>query len=121
MAWSRRRSHTLLLRAALRSQLHARTALKSRAACARARRDGAPCNNRLDMFTETRTAALLQKVSQGADTLPAERALRLATIDGARALGLKSEIGSLEAGKRADITIVNLDCLHSSPRPSDIT
>jgi 5-methylthioadenosine/S-adenosylhomocysteine deaminase len=83
--------------------------------------DGAPCNNRLDMFTEMRTATLLQKVSHGAETLPSQRALRLATIDGARALGLEQEIGSLEAGKRADVMIVNLDCLHSSPRPADIT
>jgi 5-methylthioadenosine/S-adenosylhomocysteine deaminase len=83
--------------------------------------DGAPCNNRLDMFTEMRSAALLQKVSHGADVLPAQRALHLATIDGARALGLEKEIGSLEAGKRADIILVNLDCLHSTPRPADIT
>jgi 5-methylthioadenosine/S-adenosylhomocysteine deaminase len=82
--------------------------------------DGAPCNNRLDMFTEMRTAALLQKVSHGADALPAQRVLRLATIDGARALGLEHEIGSLETGKRADVIIVNLDCLHSTPRPSDL-
>lgn len=82
--------------------------------------DGAPCNNRLDMFTEMRTAALLQKVLHGADVLRAERALRLATIDGARALGLESEIGSLEVGKRADVIIVQLDALHSTPRPADI-
>ena len=82
--------------------------------------DGAPCNNRLDMFTEMRTAALLQKVSHGADALPAQRVLRLATIDGARALGLEHEIGSLETGKRADVIIVNLDCLHSTPRPADL-
>jgi 5-methylthioadenosine/S-adenosylhomocysteine deaminase len=82
--------------------------------------DGAPCNNRLDMFTEMRTAALLQKVLHGADVLTAWRALRLATIDGARALGLEQEIGSLETGKRADVIIVNLDCLHSTPRPVDV-
>jgi 5-methylthioadenosine/S-adenosylhomocysteine deaminase len=82
--------------------------------------DGAPCNNRLDMLTEMRTAALLQKVMHGADVLPAQRALRLATIDGARSLGLEQEIGSLEAGKRADVIIVQLDSLHSTPRPSDI-
>jgi 5-methylthioadenosine/S-adenosylhomocysteine deaminase len=78
--------------------------------------DGAPCNNRLDMFTEMRTAALLQKVRHGADALPARRALRMATIDGARALGLDAEIGSLEPGKRADLSIVELDRLHLSPR-----
>jgi 5-methylthioadenosine/S-adenosylhomocysteine deaminase len=82
--------------------------------------DGAPCNNRLDMFTEMRTAALLQKVSHGADVLPARRTLRLATIDGARAVGLEDEIGSLEAGKRADVILIELDRLHSAPRPADI-
>ncbi|MDT4897943.1 MAG: 5-methylthioadenosine/S-adenosylhomocysteine deaminase [Acidobacteriota bacterium] len=83
--------------------------------------DGAPCNNRLDMFTEMRTAALLQKVLHGSDVLPAQRALRLATIDGAHALGLEQEIGSLEMGKRADVIIVNLSSLHSTPRPADLT
>jgi cytosine/adenosine deaminase-related metal-dependent hydrolase len=77
--------------------------------------DGAPCNNRLDMFTEMRTAALLQKVTHGPEALPAWRTLRLATIDGAKALGLDHEIGSLEAGKRADIIIVRLDGLHLTP------
>jgi 5-methylthioadenosine/S-adenosylhomocysteine deaminase len=79
--------------------------------------DGAPCNNRLDMFTEMRTAALLQKVTHGADALPARRVLRMATIDGARALGLEQETGSLEAGKRADVIVVDLDRLHLTPRP----
>ena len=77
--------------------------------------DGAACNNRLDMFTEMRTAALLQKALHGPEALPASRALRLATIDGARALGLDSEIGSLEAGKRADVSVVRLDRLHTTP------
>lgn len=79
--------------------------------------DGAPCNNRLDMFTEMRTAALLQKVIHGAETLNARRVLRMATIDGARALGLSDEIGSLETGKRADITIIDLERVHLTPRP----
>lgn len=82
--------------------------------------DGAPCNNRLDMFTEMRTAALLQKVSHGPDVMPAAHTLRMATIGGARALGLDGEIGSLEAGKRADVIIVDLNSPHSSPRPPDI-
>ncbi len=81
--------------------------------------DGAPCNNRLDMLTEMRTAALLQKVSRGAAALPARRVLRMATIDGARALGLDHEIGSLEAGKRADIAIINLSDVHTTPRSTD--
>lgn len=82
--------------------------------------DGAPCNNRLDIFTEMRTAALLQKVVHGPESLPAPRVLRMATIDGARALGFEQEIGSLETGKRADVVVVNLKRLHSTPRPADI-
>jgi 5-methylthioadenosine/S-adenosylhomocysteine deaminase len=77
--------------------------------------DGAACNNRLDMFTEMRTAALLQKALHGPEVLPAGRALRMATIDGACAMGLDSEIGSLEVGKRADVSIVRLDRLHTTP------
>lgn len=77
--------------------------------------DGAACNNRLDMFTEMRTAALLQKALHGPEVLPASRALRMATIDGAKAMGLDSEIGSLEVGKRADVAIVRLDRLHATP------
>jgi 5-methylthioadenosine/S-adenosylhomocysteine deaminase len=77
--------------------------------------DGAACNNRLDMFTEMRTAALLQKALHGPEVLPASRALRMATIDGAKALGLAAEIGSIEVGKRADLAILRLDRLHSTP------
>ena len=77
--------------------------------------DGAACNNRLDMFTEMRTAALLQKALHGPEVLPANHVLRMATIDGAKAMGLDSEIGSLEVGKRADLALVRLDRLHSTP------
>ena len=82
--------------------------------------DGAACNNRLDMFTEMRTAALLQKALHGPEVLPAWRALRMATIDGARAMGLGEEIGSLEVGKQADIIVVDFDGPHSIPRSADI-
>ena len=77
--------------------------------------DGAACNNRLDMFTEMRSMALLQKSLHGPDVIPAKQALRIATIGGAIALGLEKQIGSLEAGKQADVAIVNLRSLHSSP------
>ncbi len=77
--------------------------------------DGAACNNRLDMFTEMRTAALLQKALHGPEVLPANRVLRLATIDGARAMSLDAEVGSLEIGKRADLSVVRLDRLHATP------
>ncbi|MCA1633199.1 MAG: 5'-deoxyadenosine deaminase [Acidobacteria bacterium] len=83
--------------------------------------DGAACNNRLDMFTEMRTAALLQKVARGTTALPAERVLRMATLGGARALGLEDEIGSLETGKRADVTILDLNRLHLTPQPDVIS
>jgi 5-methylthioadenosine/S-adenosylhomocysteine deaminase len=78
--------------------------------------DGAACNNRLDMFTEMRTMALLQKALHGPKVIPAAQALRIATIGGARALGLENEIGSLEIGKRADVIVVALGKAHSGPR-----
>jgi 5-methylthioadenosine/S-adenosylhomocysteine deaminase len=77
--------------------------------------DGAACNNRLDMFTEMRSMALLQKAMHGPDVIPAKQALRIATIGGAIALGLEKQIGTLEAGKQADVAVVNLRSLHSSP------
>lgn len=77
--------------------------------------DGAPCNNTMDPWTELRHAALLAKVRSGPTTLPAERAFRLATIDGARALGLDAITGSLEVGKRADLVVVRLDGVHAVP------
>lgn len=82
--------------------------------------DGAACNNRLDMFTEMRTAALLQKAQHGPEVLPAQQALRLATIEGAKAMGLDQEIGSIELGKRADIVVLNISALHLTPAPTDL-
>ena len=83
--------------------------------------DGAACNNRLDMFTEMRTAALLQKLAHGPEILPAASVLQMATIDGARALGLDAEIGSIEVGKRADVIVVDLNRSHSSPSPDVVS
>ncbi|WP_246187325.1 5'-deoxyadenosine deaminase [Neomoorella glycerini] len=77
--------------------------------------DGAPCNNNLDMFNEMRLAALIHKPRCGPRTLPAEEVLEMATLGGARALGLEKEIGSLEVGKKADVTLVRRDRFHSSP------
>jgi len=77
--------------------------------------DGAPCNNNLDPWVELRHAALLAKIRTGVTTLPAARAFRLATIDGANALGLGDRIGSIEPGKRADIAVVRLDGAHATP------
>lgn len=79
--------------------------------------DGAPCNNNLDIFKEMRLAALLQKMRYGSSALPAKTAFHLSTLAGAKALGLEKEIGSIEVGKHADIIIVNLNQLHSTPAP----
>ena len=78
--------------------------------------DGAASNNDLDMFSEMRSAALMAKVvSKDARAVPAAMALEMATINGAKALRLQSDIGSLEIGKSADITAVNLDSINSQP------
>lgn len=78
--------------------------------------DGAASNNDLDMFGEMRSAALLAKAVAGdASALPAHTALRMATLNGAKALGLDREIGSLEIGKAADICAVRLDELETRP------
>ncbi len=78
--------------------------------------DGAASNNRLDMFAEMRLAALLAKgVSGDPAVLPAHQALEMATLSGARALGLESRVGSLEAGKLADVVAVDLAAVATQP------
>ncbi len=78
--------------------------------------DGAASNNRLDIFSEIRLAALLAKgVSKDATTLPAYKALEMATINGARALGLDDKIGSIEVGKSADLTAVAFSDINMHP------
>jgi 5-methylthioadenosine/S-adenosylhomocysteine deaminase len=79
--------------------------------------DGAACNNRLDMFEEMRLAAVLQSVRLGPGALPARDVVWMATREGARALGLDRDIGSLEPGKRADVIVVGLDRPHLVPCP----
>lgn len=78
--------------------------------------DGAASNNDLDLLGETRTATLLAKaVSGSATALDAHRALRMATLNGARALGLDEQIGSLEVGKLADLVAFDLSGLSQQP------
>jgi 5-methylthioadenosine/S-adenosylhomocysteine deaminase len=78
--------------------------------------DGAASNNRLRMFEEMRLAALLAKGQTGrADVLPAWQALEMATLNGAKALGLDSVIGSLLPGKAADISAVDFSSLELAP------
>ncbi|WP_339543786.1 TRZ/ATZ family hydrolase [Pseudomonas sp. RA_35y_Pfl2_P32] len=78
--------------------------------------DGAASNNDLDLLGETRTAALLAKAVAGsASALDAHRALRMATLNGARALGQEQQIGSLEVGKFADLVAFDLSGLAQQP------
>ncbi len=79
--------------------------------------DGPASNNDLDMFEETRLAALLAKgISNDPTALPAREALAMATIGGAKALHLGDLTGSLEVGKRADLLVVDMTPLHNTPR-----
>lgn len=79
--------------------------------------DGPASNNTLDMFESMKIAALLQKVSYRDSTvLPAETVLRMATLDGARALGLEKHVGSLEVNKKADLILVDFNKAHLTPR-----
>jgi 5-methylthioadenosine/S-adenosylhomocysteine deaminase len=78
--------------------------------------DGAASNNDLDLFGELKTAALLAKaVANDASVLDAHAALRMATINGAKALGWDDQIGSLEAGKSADMIAVEISSLSQKP------
>jgi 5-methylthioadenosine/S-adenosylhomocysteine deaminase len=71
--------------------------------------DGAPCNNNLNMFQEMRLASLLQKPAHGPTAMGAQEVFEMATIDGAKALGVGGEIGSLEVGKKADFVILDFN------------
>ncbi len=78
--------------------------------------DGAASNNDMDMFEAIRQAALVQKLRAGDPrVIPARTALEMATIDGARALGLDRAIGSLAAGKRADVIVVSMASARQTP------
>lgn len=78
--------------------------------------DGVKENNRLDLIQEMKVAALMQKLHHlDATLLPARQVLRMATVNGARALGMQKELGSLEGGKKADIVIIDLMKPHLSP------
>ena len=77
--------------------------------------DGAPCNNTLDMFQEMRLTAMLHKVRCGPESMNARTVLRMATIGGARTLGLDHLIGSIEAQKKADLVMLDLNDFHTFP------
>lgn len=77
--------------------------------------DGAPCNNNLSMFMEMRLAALIQKPFHGPTAMPAQTVFEMATLGGARAMGMSDQLGSLEPGKKADIVLIDTDKWHTRP------
>lgn len=77
--------------------------------------DGAPCNNNLDMFQEMRLTALIHKVKHGPTAMDARTVLRMATMGGAKVLGLEDHIGSVEVGKLADLQLLDLEDFHVYP------
>ena len=89
--------------------------MRARGICVSLGADGAACNNRLDMFDEMRLAATLQAVRTQPGSLTARDALWMATREGARALGLEGEIGSIAPGKRADLILIERDRAHLVP------
>ncbi len=96
--------------------------LLSNGVCVALGTDGVASNNNLDIFQEMKTSSLLQKVHTLDPTvLPADRVLEMATINGAIALGMEKEIGSIEIGKKADLTLVNMKAPHLSPYRNPIS
>jgi 5-methylthioadenosine/S-adenosylhomocysteine deaminase len=82
--------------------------------------DGAACNNSLDVFLEMRLAALLQMTRLGPRAIEPRQVVELATIGGARALGLENECGSVDPGRRADLCILDADQPHLLPHGDDV-
>ena len=81
--------------------------------------DGASCNNNLSIFNEMRLASLIQKPILGAEAMDAKTIFRMATIEGAKALHLQDEVGSIEIGKKADLVLIDLDSYSNSYSDSD--
>lgn len=77
--------------------------------------DGAPCNNNMDMFNEMRLASLIHKPAHGPTAMTAKEVFEMATLNGAKAMGLLDIIGSIEPGKKADFVLVDVNKLHCAP------
>jgi 5-methylthioadenosine/S-adenosylhomocysteine deaminase len=78
--------------------------------------DGCASNDNLDMFEAMRTAAFLHKVANlNASIISSYDVLKMATIDGAKSVGLEDKVGSLETGKKADLMLVDLESVHLRP------
>jgi cytosine/adenosine deaminase-related metal-dependent hydrolase len=91
------------------------TDYRARGLCVSLGSDGAACNNTLDMFQEMRLAATLQAAVQGPGALPARDVVAMATREGARAIGRSHDLGTIEAGRRADLIVVGTEGLHQRP------
>ncbi len=83
--------------------------------------DGAACNNHLSIFNEMRLASLIQKPIHGTEVMDAKTIFRMATIEGAKALHIQDEVGSIEVGKKADLVLIDLDSYSNSYSDSDET
>jgi cytosine/adenosine deaminase-related metal-dependent hydrolase len=84
--------------------------------------DGGPSNNDYDLIREMKLAAILHKgISLDPLTVPAETVLEMATINGAKAVGMADDIGSLEVGKKADLVVIDLDRLHTTPNMNPVS
>ena len=84
--------------------------------------DGSSSNNNLDLFEEMKFASLLQKVdSLNPEALNALETLKMATVNGAKALGLEDEIGSIEVGKKADLILIDTNAVNLTPDSTDLT
>lgn len=84
--------------------------------------DGASSNNNLDLIEELKTASLLQKVATlDPKVLTSDEAVAMGTINGARALGLDDEIGTVEVGKKADLILIDTNCANMVPDSSNLS
>ncbi|NUM89656.1 MAG: 5'-deoxyadenosine deaminase [Bdellovibrionales bacterium] len=97
--------------------------LRGAGVCVSLGADGAPCNNNLDMFQEMRLASLVQKPEHGPESMRAQEVFEMATLEGARALGMEKEIGSIEPGKKADLVALDLlrpESLADPEKPGEV-
>jgi len=109
-------SHNPLSNMKLASGISPVSDLMANDVCVSLGTDGAASNNNLDLFQEMKTSSLLQKVRKLDPTvLPAGKVLEMATINGATALGMEKEIGSIEVGKKADMVLVDMKAPHLTP------
>jgi 5-methylthioadenosine/S-adenosylhomocysteine deaminase len=83
--------------------------------------DGAACNNNLSIFNEMRLASLIQKPIHGTDIIDAKTIFRMATIEGAKALHIENQVGSIEIGKKADLVLIDPDSYSNTYSDSDET